>query len=468
MRHALALVALVVSLPLLAQDQGGAAGLPSRFRAAINGGVLEMSWDSPSDPAGGWEVLRSPTPFTEASLPGAQLIQKIAAGQRSFNYSSPDDKAWYYALLPLDAKGLAVASFISGRTVTAVAIAVKPTPLAAGNQPSPKAQPATTIAPKASGGAPTIPTTGGSASTGPAAPAKAPAASSASGAASQAPSTAAASSAPPTTMPLAKGIWKLEATVGKNRLTLSFAIGSGTGNVLVYRSLSPFSDATSLLSASLIASIPESTTSFIDYPIPGTANYYALVRESALKEGTIGFDKAASAVSLGPVGIVAQGDDRFLPATGNQARSYPLPSWLFAKPGDPGIGNDSVVLSDQTRKAIASILAPYPPTKPLPPAFSVLREDRTQARGGEEYALSLILQSSLKAADWKAAIAQLQSYLSLNRSPAVASRAHFYLGQAYAMTGYYRDAFFEFLLARDFHALETRPWLLWLVAVERG
>jgi hypothetical protein len=222
------------------------------------------------------------------------------------------------------------------------------------------------------------------------------------------------------------------------------------------------------LSANLIATIPESTLSFIDYPVPGLSYFYALVRESSLKDGSVSFGSSSESASIGPVGIVAAAESMPLPETSVLSRSYPLPSWLFAKPGDQGLGVRSATLSEQTEKAIAAILAPFPKKNPPAPTFAVLREDRVQARGGEEYALSLILKGPLRVSDWKSAVDQLQRYLSLNRSPAVASRAHFYLGQAYAMTGQYRDSFFEFLLARDFHAAETRPWLLWLVAIQRG
>ena len=52
---------------------------------------------------------------------------------------------------------------------------------------------------------------------------------------------------------------------------------------------------------------------------------------------------------------------------------------------------------------------------------------------------------------------QLRNYLSLNRSPKAAARAHFYLGEALAFMGSARDAFFEFLSARD--SYPTRPSL---------
>ena len=390
----------VTSQPATGPQPGAQSFIPTRFRAAVNGSTLELSWEAPSDPPGGWGLYRSSQAFSSKTMAQAEILGKYPGAQRSLRYSPTDAKAWFYALLPFDGSGVVQQQFMPGKTVTAIALSVTP------EVAKPAAPPPTPIGDLAASGSPTA-------------------------------------------------------------LTLSFSIQKGTGDVLMYRSLSPFSDATSLLAASLIATLPDTTKSFLDYPIPGSSYYYALVKESDLKSGTLSFGPGGAA-TIGPVGIAAPPGSPALPETGDLARSYPLPYWLFAKPGDPGIGEDRARISSQTEKAIASILSPFPASKPRPPVLTVLQEDKGQARGGEEYALSLIIQGSLRSADWRTAISQLQGYLSLNRSPAIASRAHFYLGEAFAMTGSYRDAFFEFLLARDFNAPATRPWLLWLVAMERS
>lgn len=383
--------------------------MPTKFRAAINGSALELSWEAPSDPAGGWELLRSASAFAVETVGKAEVIQKLPPRQRAFAYSPTDGKAWYYAILPLAGDGSALISILPGKTVTALAIAIP-----ASKSPT------------------SVDTT-----------------------------KAAAPSAKSSAM-------AFSGSVDGSALRLSFVIPPGSGTMLVYRSERSFVDGSSLLAASLLSSLPESTTSFIDFPIPGTDYYYALIREADLKAGTISFAAGAPAATLGPISIPATGQELSFPETGDLARTYPLPSWLFAKPGDPGVGSSPGRISTQTEKAIAAILAPFPKSKPKAPTLALLQEDRGQARGGEEYALSLILQGAWRSGNWVLVIEQLQSYLSLNRSPSIASRAHFYLGQAYAMTGHYRDAFFEFLSARDFHAGETRPWLLWIVAMERN
>jgi tetratricopeptide (TPR) repeat protein len=248
---------------------------------------------------------------------------------------------------------------------------------------------------------------------------------------------------------------------------LSFVVAAGTGSVLVYRGLAPFADAGSLLDAVLIATIPDGVKEFVDYPVPGQSYYYALVSEAALKAGKIEF-KAGANATQNPATIATTALYGALPETGDLARITPLPSNLFGSQNDRNTPPRAAALAADTEKAISAILAPFPPPRPLPPALTVLVEDKAQAKGGEDYALSLIIQGPLKREDYAAAIDQLQRYLSLNRSKAVASRAHFYLGQAYAKSGSYRDAFFEFLQARDLHASESRPWILYVIAVLRS
>jgi TolA-binding protein len=70
----------------------------------------------------------------------------------------------------------------------------------------------------------------------------------------------------------------------------------------------------------------------------------------------------------------------------------------------------------------------------------------------------------IAAKDWVGAADQLRKYLSLNRGPKAAARARFYLGEALAFTGSGRDSFFEFLSARDFYPLETKPWIDYILS----
>lgn len=99
--------------------------------------------------------------------------------------------------------------------------------------------------------------------------------------------------------------------------------------------------------------------------------------------------------------------------------------------------------------------------------MTILPEERKSPSGGEDYALALIAREKLLPGDAAGAAEQLRKYLSLNRGPRAAARARYYLGEALAVEGAYREAFFEFLRARELFAAETAPWIDYLIAVLR-
>ncbi|MFZ4617246.1 MAG: hypothetical protein ACOYM2_13745 [Rectinemataceae bacterium] len=272
-----------------------------------------------------------------------------------------------------------------------------------------------------------------------------------------------ATGAPAVTVPK---ITALKINTIKDIAKLSFTIAAGTGPVLVYRSIGVFKTPASLLEANLISTLPDTTRDFTDFPIPGISYYYALIPESNLKAGRISFVDGLNTLSS-PIFLASTKTMAPLPETGTLARITPLPFHVFASNETIPQRDSPAALLPETEKAIAGILSPYVDPTPRAPALVILAPDRGQAAGGEAYALSLILQGAFAKGDWKASVSQLSSYLSLNRSPAVASRAHFYLAQSLAMTGSSRDAFFEFLKARDFNAPETRQWILYLIKVLR-
>ena len=160
-----------------------------------------------------------------------------------------------------------------------------------------------------------------------------------------------------------------------------------------------------------------------------------------------------------PAGAVSSGLSAPPPS-----RTPPLPYFLLEE-GD--FGDDSMAeydglvparpVSPETEKAISSLLALTPAIKPLMPPPRNLTEETAAPSGGEDYALSLIVSDRITAKDWPAAVDQLRDYLSLNRSPKAAARAHYYLGEALTYMGLAREAFFEFL--RPAIPIRRRPSL---------
>jgi hypothetical protein len=235
--------------------------------------------------------------------------------------------------------------------------------------------------------------------------------------------------------------------------------------LVLYRSASPIAKAVDLLDATLVAAFTDKDGSFADYPVPGVDYYYAVLGEEDLKSGNIALNLGVNSLKV-PVqvraAVLSSGFGETLPLS----RTPPLPYFLVedgaagkaVAPLDEGPPPERAVAAE-TAKAIGVILVKAPNLTPSLPKAAVLEEEKAQPTGGEDYALSIIVSGKIATKDWPGAIDQLRKYLSLNRGPKVQARAHFYLGEALAFSGSRRDAFFEFLSARDFYPIETRPWI---------
>jgi len=93
------------------------------------------------------------------------------------------------------------------------------------------------------------------------------------------------------------------------------------------------------------------------------------------------------------------------------------------------------------------------------PQITIFPGDLHSSGGGEEYALKSIVGNYLAKGDYAEAARQFNLYLSLPRSPLNTVRARFYKGQALAMAGSYREAFFDMLQAQDAYYLEASAWI---------
>jgi len=235
--------------------------------------------------------------------------------------------------------------------------------------------------------------------------------------------------------------------------------------LVLYRGASPIAKAADLLDATLVAAFTNKDGNFADYPVPGVDYYYAVLGEEDLKSGNIALNPGINSLKV-PVQVRAAALSSGFGETLSLSRTPPLPYFLIedgatgkaVAPLDEGPPPERAVAAE-TAKAIAVILAKAPSLTPSLPQAAVLEEEKAKPTGGEDYALSIIVSDKIAAKDWPGAIDQLRKYLSLNRGPKVQARAHFYLGEALAFSGSRRDAFFEFLSARDFYPIETKPWI---------
>jgi hypothetical protein len=481
-------LAFFTLMPALAEDPqpGTPAGpesvvaFPTKLRIASRSGNILLTWIDAQGSTNGSAVYRDVKPITAASLAEAQLLGKAGAAVQSFTDSPPDTREYFYVILPLSASGEPIPTFAAGKNASQVGVAVD------------VVAPASAASPP--GGAATAPVAAAPATANPPSsqPAIQPATQPVAAAASKpeaakiapaavatktqtspaAPSAAAVPLKPATpasaTQTAAMTVDSLVAKTRGDSIIMTYKTVPGTRLVL-YRGTSPLRGASDLLDATLVAAFKDKDGAFADYPVPGVAYWYALVGEDDLKQGRIslvaGRSATAAAVGLeskaGPV--AASEIVEVLPTS----RTPPLPVFLL----EGGIGENGYSLpqddsppppraiSAEAEKAVASLLSMVPTAAPKRPNLAILSEELSAPTGGEDYSLSIIVTDKLGTKDWKAAAEQLRNYLSLNRSSAAIARARFYLGQALAFSGSYREAFFEFLLAREKFPSETKSWI---------
>lgn len=385
------------------------APFPKRIRVGTREDGLLLMWEQSANVVDGYAVFRSESPIDQEALSKALRIADLPSGAHEYLDVPEKPGAYYYAVLGRTAEGGIYEVFIPLKNVSiapvvfAPAAAAKPLEVKEQRLPEP----------------------------------------------------------PP--------IVRAESVQGGIRIQWS-PVRTGR-RVVLYRSPSSIRSLSDLLSASWVASAVESSDGIMDYPVPGIGYYYALVDDEGLRSGTPVLIEAQNVlkdpVSV-PVGLYRIG----LPEIPYASRSLPLPYLALTKGVESGAGAipggfslpPPARLRPETEKTISVLKKRSAPRPAVSPSLTILQEDReSQTSGGEEYTLRLIVAQRLAKKDWKGASDELARYLSLNRSPAAAARAHFYRGQALAFSGLYRESFFEFLLAQDSYYVEANRWINWIL-----
>ncbi|MDR1444576.1 MAG: hypothetical protein LBI94_06830 [Treponema sp.] len=238
-----------------------------------------------------------------------------------------------------------------------------------------------------------------------------------------------------------------------------------SGNTVLYRSVQPITRTADLLSAVIVQS--GANPPITDYPVPGIPYYYAVVFEDELSRGNVGIYPGFNA-TMNPVEITA--DRVGLPGAA-ELRSMPLPliSLNYAVPGIDNFSElrNPIPLSLAAAKALGTLrrTTQSPGAGRAARAFNQDLETDDYGISAENRALRVIVQGPFFRGDWETARSELDHYLSVHHSSIAEARARFYRGQALYFLGVYREAFYEFLLIRNYYPTEVHEWLESCLAV---
>ncbi len=392
------------------------APYPSRIRVGVRGRDIVVTWVDSTDVNSGYAVYRHTDFPDQNNFQDAVLLGYAENGETGFAYTPEDEKSYFYCVLGRIPEAEITGTekeyrlFIPLRNVSMDAVSVAPQDTSA---PEPAPAPVQTAKPAGD-----------------------------------------------------KILSGILARVEKDAIAISIDAPEDTGRLIVYRGTSPITTTSMLLDAALAAIIEQGSGPYRDFPVPGIDYYYAIIPESDLAGGQVSLIPGVN-TTVEPVSIAAGSYRVGLPLVSATSRSMPLPYLVLtrgfqdAKPvGAEDATPEARTLSVETEKAIANFERSHgSKIRMARPQITIFPGDLHSSGGGEEYALKSIVGNYLAKGDYAEAARQFNLYLSLPRSPLNTVRARFYKGQALAMAGSYREAFFDMLQAQDAYYLEASAWI---------
>lgn len=272
---------------------------------------------------------------------------------------------------------------------------------------------------------------------------------------------------------LAAKVSGLTAARNRQAVLLSFRADRTGRELIIYRSTEPITATADLTEATAIDIISSSASEYQDFPVPGIPYYYSVFDTSLAASAGIEFVPGDNTtivsveIPLGDTPVVAT-----LSRAAGDRRPLPLPYLsvaLAVESGDPLPGESFPLVSEvdlepDTVKAVARLLGEdgtqvqddAPPPAPIP---VVLDTERSATGKGAEATLRGVVDGPFRRGAWGDAIDALRNLLTLPLEDRVAARARFYIAQSLYFLGRDREAFVEFLLARQHYYTAAQPWI---------
>ncbi len=383
-------------------EEGIFAPYVSRIRIGQRGPVVVLTWEDSEDSSGKALVYRLSEPITKESFSRSVVVGSLDSSLGKFEDSPEKPGEYYYAVLLINPSGNPYEIFVPFKNTTAVGI-----------EPDIPLKSAQTASEETK----------------------------------------------------ISQVNSISARVDADAVVIRLSVPQVGHRLILYRGAEPILDSAGILGASIVTIFEDSIQELKDYPVPGIDYYYAIIDEVQLRGGSVKLSPGENTTAQ-PVKIAAGTYRIGLPDVSPLSRTLPLPYLVLSssigsgeRMGSPIRIGESALIGTETEKAIDRILGGLAVQEEFLPLPTVLDQELKDPVSGEDYTLIMIVRETIQTQKWKEAIAQIEKFLSLHRSPETEVRSRFYLGQAYAMTGMYRNALFSFLIAQDDYYAQAKPWI---------
>ncbi len=264
-----------------------------------------------------------------------------------------------------------------------------------------------------------------------------------------------------TVRPIVKNISVSHISNAQVRISWTLPQGFVASSILIFKDTQPFVTKNQITTSSPIAQVKPDSSYYVDRLMNYKEYYYAVIARR--EDGSL-YDVVLPSINATASGIrarretaVQEADEEILPEklyADGQLRELPLPYLeMLDEQKKPNPLRKEVM--DAATELAGGHMQKH--VQLLPP--HIFEEDMIAPAGGDEYFLFEILKDHFIRKDYKSSVENLQKFLSVNRSPAVTSRAVFYLAESFYYRKNYRQALGLFLFVEDEIPTVSKKWI---------